>query len=76
MSETRETAHAGMQQAISGLVGDIASVRAEDTSSFAQKNSRCEFFCANEKKCTTLPQANLAFIWLNAQFDRPPRNSR
>jgi hypothetical protein len=65
-----------MRYAVTDPEEHFASGRVEDTSSFAQKNSRCEFFCANEKKCTTLPQANLAFIWLNAQFDRPPRNSR
>jgi len=49
MSEHRETANAAMQQTIPGLVGDIASGRAEETRSFSQKNSRCEFFCEKEK---------------------------
>jgi hypothetical protein len=49
MNEPRETANADIHQTISGLVGDIASGRAEETRSFAQKNSQGEFFCAKEK---------------------------
>jgi hypothetical protein len=36
MNETRETATADMYPAIPGLVGDIASCRAEHSISFAQ----------------------------------------
>jgi len=59
MSEPRETVNAAMQQTIPGLTGNIASGRAEDSRSFAQKNSLCEFFCAKEKRSTMLPQAIL-----------------
>jgi hypothetical protein len=53
MSETREPANAAMQQALPGLVGisphsttlRAGSSRAEETRSFSQKNSHCEFFC-------------------------------
>jgi hypothetical protein len=38
-----------MDQAIPRLVGDIASSRAEDIVSFAQKHSQRECFCAKEK---------------------------
>jgi hypothetical protein len=50
MSETRETVNADIYQAISGLVGDIASGREEKTRSFSQKNSRHEFFVKKIKK--------------------------
>jgi hypothetical protein len=50
MSEKRETANADIQQTIPGLTGDIASGRAEDSRSFSQKNSRCEFFVKKKQK--------------------------
>jgi hypothetical protein len=60
MSEHRETANADVQQTIPRLVGDIASGRAEDFRSCSQKHSRCECFCEQEKRSTTLPQAHRA----------------
>jgi hypothetical protein len=38
------------------------SGRVEDSRSFSQKNSLCEFFCEKDKKSTMLPQAILPFI--------------
>jgi hypothetical protein len=63
MSKTRETANADMHQAISGLVDDIASGRAEETIFFYKKFAHCANFCKKRSKCTMLPQANLTSIW-------------
>jgi hypothetical protein len=49
MSEPRETANADVDQAIPCFAGDIAAGRGQETRSFSQKNSRCEFFCEKEK---------------------------
>jgi hypothetical protein len=63
MSEHRETASADIHQAISGLVGDIASGRVEELRSFSRKfGSESQIF-VKKKKRTTLPQANLTSIW-------------
>jgi hypothetical protein len=48
MNETRETANADRYPAIPRLAEDSAAGRAEETRSFSQKNSRCEFFCEKE----------------------------
>jgi hypothetical protein len=61
MSENHEPAGVAMYQTIPRLTGDIASVRAEASRSFSQKNSLCEFFCEKDKNSTMLPQANRAF---------------
>jgi hypothetical protein len=53
----------------------FASGRAEDSRSFAQKNSQGEFFCAKDKKSTMLPQANRVFIGSNVWLEHAPRNS-
>jgi hypothetical protein len=44
MSKHRETAHADMQQAISGLTGDIASGRVEDFILFHKNFALCAKF--------------------------------
>jgi hypothetical protein len=49
MSEQRETTNTDMDQAIPRLAGDIAPGRAENSRSFSQTNSRCEFVCEKEK---------------------------
>jgi hypothetical protein len=60
MNETRETAHAGMQQAIPRLAGDIAAGRAEDPILLHKKFAPCANFLCKRKNSTMLPQANRA----------------
>jgi hypothetical protein len=67
MSETRETVNADIYQAISGLVGDIASGREEKTRSFSQKNSRHEFFCEKDKKVPCCRRRSGLQIWHQAE---------
>jgi hypothetical protein len=74
MSEKRETANAAMYPAIPCLTGNIASGTVEETRSFAQKNSRCEFFCAKEKTYHAAA-GETGFHRVNARFARSPRNA-
>jgi hypothetical protein len=60
---------------LSDLHAGFASGRAEDSRSFSQKNSHCEFFCEKDQKSTMLPQAHLASTWPNVRFACSPRNS-
>jgi hypothetical protein len=71
MSETRQTAHAGMQQAIPGFDGGYRPIRRRSGQAPAGRKIPCFFtkmlhnvqhFCEKDKTCPMLPQANRAFI--------------
>jgi len=55
--------------------GNVASGRAEATSSCSQKNSRCEFFCEQEKSVPCCRRRVGPLPGANAQFADLPRNS-
>ncbi|MFP4440222.1 MAG: hypothetical protein ACLFVO_23555 [Chloroflexaceae bacterium] len=74
MREHRATATAAMDQVILRLVGDIASGRAEENRSFAQKNHVVNFLC-KRKRNTMLPQAKLTFGSVIRPKEAAPRNA-
>jgi len=63
MTETRETATAGMQQTIPAFDGGIAPPAGRKIPCLFIKHLHVvQHVCEQEKKCTMLPQANRAFI--------------